>query len=78
MFSKHLSMPQYPTKAEREREITALATEFITLMERMREFKIAGDHFGDKHYHQTRRMAVAALVRLLRATALAARGHQNA
>ena len=50
-----------------------LATEFIALLETMREYKLAYDRLGDKKYNQSRRAAVTKLIELLRATALAAR-----
>src|SRR5262245_34545443 len=37
-----------PSRAERERQISTMATEFVGLMEAMREYKLAYDRIGDK------------------------------
>ena len=55
-------MPRTTTKVETARRVTYAAQRLVDALERHAEFKAAWDRIGDKHYQESRRQLVQALV----------------
>ena len=55
-------MPRTTTRTETTQRITCAAQRLVDCFERHAEFKVAYDRIGDKHYQESRRQLVRALV----------------